>query len=350
MATYTEAPEDEYDVLIEGDLEDGDVKQRDRYNPELLSAQQVLQLCSAVFLVGLLDNLLTGFILVKYKGLKHVGNIYFLNLAVANFCFLLPLPFWAYTASQGESLGSLMCKILFGLHSASLYSEALFNILLIVQGYQMLLHVRRLSPACMTVLGGAMTSVLVWVMAILVTLPEFLFYKFQMEKQKDKCSFSRICFLPAKETVWKFLLMLKANILILIFPLLVLIFCFLRIRKVGRSFRERQYDLCKLAFIITGVFLLMWGPYTIALFLSTLYERLSVQDKNSYNLDTSVQVTQIIATIHCCVNPLLYLLFDRDFRKYLCSLLPWCKDIPFQPRIYSVGSTPREDHDCSTEL
>ncbi|XP_008825070.1 C-C chemokine receptor-like 2 [Nannospalax galili] len=349
MANYTEAPEDEYDVLIEGDLEDSDLEPRDRYNTELLSAQQVLQLCFTVFVVGLLDNLLAVFILVKYKGLKHVGNIYFLNLAVSNFCFLLPLPFWAHSIFRGESLSNLMCKVLFGLHSAGLYSEALFNILLIMQGYQMLFHVRWLSPALGTVPGGTITSVLAWVMAILVTLPEFLFSKFQMERQKDKCSFSRPHFLPVKETFWKCLLVLKTSILVLIFPLLVFIFCFVQMRNV-RSFRERQGDLRKLAFVITGVFLLMWGPYTIALFLSTLQEHMSLQNKNIYSLDTSVQVTQIIATIHCCVNPLLYLLLDRDFRKYLCSLFSWCKDIRSQPGFYSVGYTSREGCDCSTKL
>lgn len=348
MDNYTVAPENDYDVFITDDL-DCCVTEKPP-TPELVSAQQVLGFCSAVFAVGLLDNAVAVFMLVRYKGLKNVGSIYLLNLAAANLCFLLPLPFWAHAAALGESPGNGTCRVLVGLHSTGLYSETLFNILLLVQGYKVF-SPGRLSSALTSVPGSVVTSILAWVIAIALSLPESVLYQPQRGREKPKCAFGKPHFLPIEEPFWKHFLTLKMNILVLVFPLLVFIFCFGQLRKTQTT-RERQNDLRKLVLVITGVFLWMWAPYGIVLLLFEFREHLSLQDeKNSYHLEASIQVTQLIATAHCCVNPLICLLFDKAFTSYLCSLFPRCNDAPFQRRRGdSQRATPRSGRDQTVEL
>lgn len=347
MEDYSGAPEDEYDVLIHGDLDSGAADQA--LAPELLSARQVLQFCSAVFAVGVLDNALAVYALVKYKGLKQVGTVYVLNLAVSNLCFLLPLPFWAHAAVQGESPGNATCKVLVGLHSTGLYSEALLNILLLVQGY-LVFSRGRLWPTLTTLPCAVVTSLLAWVTAAALSLPESVFYQPRVERQKHRCAFGKPHFLPIGEPFWKHVLTLKMNILVLVLPLLVLILCCGQVWK-AQSFRERQQDLRKLAFVITGVFLLMWAPYNTVLFLSAFQEHLSLQgEQSSHHLDASIQVTQLIATTHCCVNPLLCLLLDPTFTRYLHSLFPRCINVPFQSGRDPPQAAPREGHDSPIEL
>lgn len=341
MDNYTVDPEDDYDVFING---------TDPVpTPEFLSAQQVLRFCCAVFAVGLLDNGLVVFILARYKGLRNLGNIYFLNLALSNLCFLLPLPFWAHTAAHGESPGNGTCKVLVGLHSTGLYSEMLSNILLLVQGYRAFSQ-GRLSSIFTTVSGGIVACALAWVVATALSLPESVFYEPRVEGRIHKCGFGKPHFLPIEAPLWKYVLTSKMNILALAFPLLVFILCYWQTRKTQR-FRERRCDLRKPALIITGVFLLMWAPYNIVLFLSAFQEHLSLQDeKSSHFLDASVQVTQLIATTHCCVNPFLYLLLDKAFTRHLRSLFPRCNGIPSQRNGGSQQAMPREDQDRPLEL
>ncbi|XP_012326207.1 C-C chemokine receptor-like 2 isoform X2 [Aotus nancymaae] len=344
MKNYTLAPEDEYDVFIGDELESDEAEQCDKYDAQVLLAQLVPSLCSTVFVLGMLDNLLVVLILVKYKGLKHTENIYLLNVALSNLCFLLALPFWAHT------VGNPMCKILLGLYFVGLYSETFFNCLLTVQRYLVFLHKRSFFSASRTVPCGIITSVLAWVTAILTTWPEFVFYKPQMEDQKHHCAFSRPPFLPADETFWKHLLTLKMNISVLVLPLFIFTFSYVQMRKTLR-FREQRSGLFKLVFAIMVVFLLMWAPYNITLFLSTFKEHFSLSDcKSNYNLDKSVYVTKIIATTHCCVNPLLYVFLDGTSRKYLCRLFRLCRDTPLQPRGESAQGTWREEPDLSTEV
>ena len=68
MANYTSAPEDDYDVFIEDDVSNNKIEPCTPYDPKILSAQLVPYLYTTVFLVGLLDNILVVFILVKCKG------------------------------------------------------------------------------------------------------------------------------------------------------------------------------------------------------------------------------------------------------------------------------------------
>ncbi|XP_014646851.1 PREDICTED: C-C chemokine receptor-like 2 [Ceratotherium simum simum] len=347
MANHTPT-EDDYDVLIEDDLKNNEIEQCDQYDNKILSTQLVPPLYTMVFILGLLDNLLAVLILVKHKGLKKVGNIYFLNLALSNLCFLVTLLFWAHSAARGGILGDPMCQILVALSSVGLYSEAFFNVLLTVQRYLVFFDVETLS----LVPCGIITSILAWITAVLVSLPEFMFYKPQMESQKYKCFFSKPHFLPADETFWNQFLTLKMNILGLLFPLFVFIFCYVGMRKTLR-FGESNYDIYKLVFAVMVVFLLMWGPYNVALFLSAFKEYFSLQGcRSSYNLDRSVQIVKIIATTHCCVNPLLYVFLDKEFRRHLCHLCYRCNSTPLQPTKRPTQHTQqhREEEDASTEV
>ncbi|CAH6777613.1 C-C chemokine receptor-like 2 [Phodopus roborovskii] len=347
MDYSTAAPEDDYDVLIQDDLDSHEPEQA--LTPQLLSAQQALQFFCLVFALGLLNNALAVFILVKYKGLKNVGNIYCLNLAVSNLCFLLPLPFWAQAAASGESPGNGTCKALVGLHSTGLYSETFFNILLLVQGYKLFSQGTQ-SSALTTVRSVVVTSILAWITAVTLALPESVFYQPHMERQRSNCAFGKPHFLPVGEPFWKYFLTSKTNILVLGFPLVVFIFCCAQMRKT-QAFRERQNDLRKLGFVIMAVFLLMWAPYNIVLFLSEFQEHLPLQDgKHSYHLDASLQVTQLIATTHCCANPLICLLFDKAFTRCLCSLFPRCSGSPSRSGADSQGAPPRRGHDQTFEL
>ncbi|XP_046293006.1 C-C chemokine receptor-like 2 isoform X2 [Marmota monax] len=219
MGNYTAAPDDEdYDVFIsdvpKNDDNEVEPPPCDRYMAQVLSAQQVLPFCGTLLVAGLLGNALFVFVLVKYKGLKYVEKTYFLNLAISKMCFLLFLPFWFHTALERRSADEPLCWVFAGLRAVGVFSEALFNTLLIMQRYVVFFHVRWLSPAFRTMPGTVITSVLMWVVAFLVTLPEYVLYQPQMGFQEDQwCSLSRSHFLPADETFWKHFLTLKMNIL-----------------------------------------------------------------------------------------------------------------------------------------
>ncbi|XP_004640829.1 C-C chemokine receptor-like 2 isoform X2 [Octodon degus] len=344
MANYTAVPEDEYDVLIDGDLSGEEVDTCDQAASAVLSARQVGQVCAGLFTAGLLANSLLLFILIKYKGLKHVENIFFLGVAFSNLCFLLPLPFWAPAGVHRGGLGGPECRVLATLHSFGLHGEALFNMLLTAHASQ----IRRLASAFRTVTNGVIAALLTCLVAFLVTLPEFVFYKPPPEDQNSRCSFSSPHFLPAEETFWKRIVTLKMNIVVLVCPLFCLLCgCLLQTRS-GQEQPERFRLVCG----VVAVFLLMWAPYNVALFLSAFKECFSLHGCESRSkLDVSVQVTKIIATSHCWVNLLLFVWLDRAFRRHLCDLFSWCGQSQPQPTVREpTQDTVTASQDRSTQL
>ncbi|XP_004368764.2 C-C chemokine receptor-like 2 isoform X1 [Trichechus manatus latirostris] len=343
MDNYTAAPDYEYDVLIEGDLKYDDLEQCDKYDGRALSPQLAPMLCS-VFVVCLLGNLLVVLILVKYKGLRQVENVYFLNLAFSNLLFSLTLPFRASAALSGRIRGDPMHTILIGIYTIGLYSEVCFNVLLTVHRF---LLQSSSSKACI-VFRSILTSVLAWTMSVLISLPECVIYRPQMEGLEDKYSFYILHLLPANKTFWKYVLTLKMNVLGLLFPLFIFIFCYVQMRD-RLTFRNSKNGLYKLVFTIMAIFLLMWAPYNIAIFLSSFKERFSLDDcKSSYGLDQGVQITEIIAATHCLVNPPLHVLFDQSFRRHLSHVLHLSKNTPVQPGKESGQDALRENHEYST--
>ncbi|KFO33255.1 C-C chemokine receptor-like 2 [Fukomys damarensis] len=344
MANYTVA-EDEYDVLIDGDLGGEEADVCDESGTAVLSALQAGQLCAALFAAGLLANSLLLFILIKYKGLRHVENIYFLNVALSNLCLLLPLPFWAAAAWRGGGLGRPVCGVLLALQSLGLHGEALFTVLLTVHASQ----VRGLSAGLRTATCGIALALLAWLTAFLVTLPELVFYKPPGDEQVSLCSFSSPGFLPAEETSWARVLTLKMNAVVLLFPLVVLLGVCL-----GRRSRQEQRERFQLVCAMAVVFLLMWAPYNTVLFLSAFKECFSLRGcKSDSQLDSGLQVAKLIATAHCWANLPLCALLDPAFRGHLCGLLPGCGHSGRQPSgRESLGDrgTPRDSQDLATRL
>lgn len=325
MDNSTEAPEDEYDVLIDGDLQSSEPPPCDMDAAKVLSPHLLQPLFFTVFTLGLLDNILLVLILVKQKGLKHTENLYLLNLAIANVCLLLSLPFWALGAWSEDHT---RCQTFTGLYWIGVHGEACFSSLLMVHSCSLALSPRQGGPsATRKVRRGVVTTMLAWILAVAMTLPESIFYKPPVEGQKLSCSFRRPHFLAVEETLWKRFLTLKMNILVFFLPLCVFVFCCsVRIRKPLRSGAGGD-GLCWLVLATMLAFLLMWAPFHVALFLSTFQECFPLQDcQSSHHLHASVQITKVIATSHGCVPPLLCVILHKPIRKYLSHLFhpSWC--------------------------
>lgn len=346
MANYTD-DDDDYDVLIYDPPSDNETFGQDGaepcppYDPAVLSARLLPQLYTAASLLGLLDNVLMVTVLLKCHRLRQVEHICLLNVAASNLCFLLTLPLRAHAASPGRALGRPTCTVLVTLTSVGLHSEALFAALLALQRYLLCFPARRLSPAARRRSCGGLASGLAWLAAALLALPEVLLCVLPGGGRGSRCPCSPPRFLPGQGSAWAPFLTVKVNVAGLLVPLLAFSVC---LGRLGKTLRKS--DLFRLVSAIVAVFLLMWGPHHVALFLSAFRDSFSLRDCGSrYHLDRCVQVTGIIASTYCCVNPLLFLLLDKALRR---GLRPDCCPLP--PPEGPAPDTPWEECDCSTHL
>ncbi|XP_074124119.1 C-C chemokine receptor type 3-like [Sminthopsis crassicaudata] len=308
----------------------------EKMNIKNLGAKFLPPLYSFVFIVGLLGNVMVVLILIKYKRFKSMTNIYLFNLSISDLLFLLTLPFWIHYARQNDWVfGHTMCKLLSGFYYMGLYSEIFFIVLLTIDRYLAVVYAVFALKA-RTVTFGIFTSIITWGLSALAAFPEFIFYESQKDMDKQICSPH---YPENNEDKWKRFHALRMNILGLAIPLAIMIICYTGIiKKLLRCRNDKKYKAVRLIFVIMIVFFLFWTPYNLTLLLSAFQASFFRGDcERSKQLDVAMQVTEVIAYTHCCVNPVIYAFVGERFRKYLCHffhrhiVVHLCNYIPFLP-------------------
>uniref|UniRef100_A0A8C5Q2L1 G-protein coupled receptors family 1 profile domain-containing protein n=1 Tax=Leptobrachium leishanense TaxID=445787 RepID=A0A8C5Q2L1_9ANUR len=279
------------------------------------AARFIAVLYIIVFLFGCIGNVLVLIILIKYKKLRNMTDIYLFNLAISDLIFVFSLPFWAYYMVYEWIFGDALCKILGGIYLIGFYGASFFIILLTLDRYLAIVHAV-FSIKARTIKSGIITSIVLWGVAILAALPGFIFHK--VEKQLYyTCS-------PQYNNIWKLFTALEMNVLGLAIPLFVMIFCYTRIIRTLLTCRniKKKHKAVKLIFIILVMFLLFWIPFNVALLLFTFPSLEALSNCEASNrLQKVIQWTEAISFFHCCLNPIIYAFVGEKYRNYLFVFL-----------------------------
>lgn len=68
-------------------------------------------LYATVCIIGIFGNTLVIYVVIRFSKMQTVTNIYILNLAIADECFLIGIPFLLYTMEIGSwKFGEYACK------------------------------------------------------------------------------------------------------------------------------------------------------------------------------------------------------------------------------------------------
>ncbi|XP_038246826.1 C-C chemokine receptor type 8-like [Dermochelys coriacea] len=267
-----------------------------------------------VFVFGLVGNSLVICVLMVCKKLTSMTDVYLLNLAISDLLFVFSLPFLAHYASGQWTFGNVMCKTVCGVYYIGFYSSIFFITLMSIDRYLAIVHAVHAQKVRTTMLS-IVISLAVWSVAIFASIPSIFFIQELNENDIVKCA----PYYQDNRTAWKLLTNSKVNVLGLLIPLGILIFCYSHILKnLQRCMNRNKYKAMKLVFVVVVVFFLFWVPFNIALFLDSLRSLHIIDDcETSKSLDLALQVTETISFIHCCLNPVIYAFVGEKFKKYL---------------------------------
>nr|6GPX_A Chain A, C-C chemokine receptor type 2,Rubredoxin,C-C chemokine receptor type 2 [Homo sapiens]6GPX_B Chain B, C-C chemokine receptor type 2,Rubredoxin,C-C chemokine receptor type 2 [Homo sapiens] len=332
-----------------------------KFDVKQIGAQLLPPLYSLVFIFGFVGNMLVVLILINYKKLKCLTDIYLLNLAISDLLFLITLPLWAHSAANEWVFGNAMCKLFTGLYHIGYFGGIFFIILLTIDRYLAIVHAVFALKA-RTVTFGVVTSVITWLVAVFASVPNIIFTKCQKEDSVYVCG-------PYFPRGWNNFHTIMRNILGLVLPLLIMVICYsgilktlLRMKKYtctvcgyiynpedgdpdngvnpGTDFKDIPDDwvcpLCgvgkdqfeeveeekkrhrdvRVIFTIMIVYFLFWTPYNIVILLNTFQEFFGLSNcESTSQLDQATQVTETLGMTHCCINPIIYAFVGEKFRS-----------------------------------
>ncbi|XP_070784677.1 C-C chemokine receptor type 3-like [Enoplosus armatus] len=291
-----------------------------------------------MFVFSVFGNGLVLVIIHRFEKLTTVTNILLLNLVVSSLIFMSSLPFMGiYMQLSNWIFGKVMCKIVGSVYYLGFYSSVLFLTLLTFDRHIAVVYslsASRLRNQSYAVISCAV----VWLVSGLACIKQMILHTSFIDFIDNKTYCQEYpgdlpnVNVEQLRTSGFYLQLL----LFLIFPLAVIIYCYVRIAiTVISSKIVTKFKTVRLIFIIVLLFFMCWTPFNIALLMHDEATTCEEARKRSYAL----HVTRNIAYIYFCISPIFYTFVGKKFQNYFRQLL--VKHFPGLKKHISVSRNSR---------
>ncbi|XP_071281680.1 relaxin-3 receptor 1 [Agelaius tricolor] len=294
---------------------------------------------SVVCALGLVGNLLVLYLMKSKQGWRKSSiNLFVTSLAVTDFQFVLTLPFWAVENALDFNwlFGKAMCKIVSYVTAMNMYASVFFLTAMSVARYRSvassLKNQRRRDP-----LGGCCSAkwlcALIWLSAVLASLPHAIFSTTATVFDDVLCLVKFPEGRGNNAQLWLGLYHIQKVLLGFLVPLVVISLCYLLLvrfishKHVGSTCSgpsiKRRSKVTRSVSIVVLSFFLCWLPNQALTTWGILIKLNVVHFSNEYFLSQVYlfPISVCLAHSNSCLNPILYCLMRREFRKALKNLL-----------------------------
>lgn len=245
-----------------------------------------------------------------------------INLTIADLAHVLSLPLRIHYYIQGDwPFGSVLCLLCFYLKYLNMYASIAFLVCISIQRCAFLMrpfrakHWKSRYDVCI--------SIAVWVVVGLCCSPFILMRKVSGNE-------TRHCFkdLPMRKLDFRLAIsmMAAAEVFGFIGPLIVIIFCTC---LIVNSLRQRTHKeqstgntrkALRMVRVCTGVFLFCFAPYHINfLFYLMVTQCIITNCEVSQAVKQFHPISLCMASLNCCLNPLIYYFLTTEFKQQLSS-------------------------------
>ncbi|XP_029481952.1 relaxin-3 receptor 1-like [Oncorhynchus nerka] len=308
---------------------------------------------SVVCTLGLIGNILVLYLMKSKQVWKKSSiNLFVTSLALTDFQFVLTLPFWAVENALDFTwlFGKAMCKIVSYVTAMNMYASVFFLTAMSVARYWSVasaLKSRRRRPRCCS---ARFMSIVIWVAAISAALPHAVF------STTATVSNEELCLVKFPDTVdaqfWLGLYHSQKVLIGFLIPLGIISVCYLLLlrfitsRNVNTSSAKRRSKVTKSVTIVVLSFFLCWLPnqaltaWGILIKLNVVHFSWAYYTTQAYVFPVSV----CLAHSNSCLNPILYCLMRREFRKALKKLF-WQITSPSVTNMRPFTATTKPEQD-----
>ncbi|XP_071331042.1 chemerin-like receptor 2 [Trachinotus anak] len=302
-----------YDYYLEyGDLEDLKVEHRQRETMHIISV--VIYIIS--FVLGLIGNGIVIWV-TAFKSKKTVNSVWLLNLAMADFVFVLFLPFYIDYILRDFHwyFGVIICKLNSFVSAMNMYASVLFLTVLSIDRYVSLVHLNW-SQRYRTVDRAWVICACIWALAGAMSCPALIFR--DTVRLHDKV----VCFNNyhvqdghTAAMIHIIIVVIRTTVgFLLPFTSVCVTGILLTIKVTQSRGSVRMSSFSKTVTAVILAFFLCWAPFhTFSLMELSIHSSLHLHNvlKAGFPLATS------LGFFNSCINPLLYMLLGKKVRHIL---------------------------------
>ncbi|XP_037547202.1 C-C chemokine receptor type 10 [Nematolebias whitei] len=298
------------------DEDDSGWCEADEQQERIIRMFQTCAFC-LIFLLGIMGNglVIATFVLYRRLRLRSMTDVFLFHLALADLLLLLTLPLQATDTHLGWIFPDFLCRATRACYAINTYSGLLLLACISIDRYMVVARAQemlRLRSRILT--AGKVAAVGVWIVAVLLSLPEILFSGVSWSGLQYYCGMQKSGQVKMATN--------GAIIAVFCVSLSIMVSCYTSIGWVlweGHVNRRgklwhRQRTL-KLMVALVLVFLIFQLPYTVVLSLKLAGQFCELLLE---------YVTCTLAYTRCCLNPILYALVGVRFRKDVMQLLHDC--------------------------
>ncbi|XP_054612998.1 relaxin-3 receptor 1 [Dunckerocampus dactyliophorus] len=308
---------------------------------------------SLVCALGLVGNVLVLYLMkCKQAWKKSSINLFVTSLAVTDFQFVLTLPFWAVENALDFTwlFGRAMCKAVSYVTAMNMYASVFFLTAMSVARYSSLasaLKGRRRRPVRCT---ARCVAASIWVAAACAALPHAVFSTTVTVSGEEDLCLVKFPDSDGSTQLWLGLYHSQKVLLGFVAPLAIisasylLLLRFITSKNINTSSAKRRAKVTKSVTIVVLSFFLCWLPNQ-ALTAWGILIKLNVVHFTYEYYTTQVYVFPVsvcLAHSNSCLNPVLYCLMRREFRKALRKLF-WRMTSPALTTIRPITGTTKPE-------
>lgn len=300
------------------------------HSSEMMTLRNVvLALYLITFVFGIVGNTLTIIVVVRYKKMHSVANLFMLNLAIADNLFVFNLPFMAHsTYSKQWVFGSVLCKLMSASYGTNLYASIFTMVLMSVD--RLLAGAWPLrSMQYRTVQKATVACALVWLTCIIIMMPYWMYadthsppngtQRCTVEWPKES-RLQHMWFWTNFELVMGFIL----PILLMMFSYGMLVHHLFHNQGI---FRDQSKTPIKrvtiMVSLVTVVFIICWTPYRILrynnmkqfVYFTSNSGALHPSNDDKMKLAIFNTIAQALVFLSSCCNPVIYGISSQNFSK-----------------------------------
>ncbi|XP_060105411.1 opsin-3-like isoform X2 [Heteronotia binoei] len=292
-----------------------------------------------ILLLGCLSNFLVVLIFARFRSLRTPINLILLNISLSDLLvcvFGTPLSFAA--SLRGRWLLSGAGCRWYGFANAFFGVVSLVSLsILSYERYVMVLQ-RHTKANVSSFQKSWLCIAISWLYSLIWTLPPFFGWSsYGFEGPGITCSITWHLRTPSNISY-----VICLFVFCLLFPLLTMMYCYGRIlqaiRLISRfhltSFQKREHHILFMVVAMVTCYLLCWMPYGIVSLIATFGKPGTITPAVSI-------IPSILAKVSTCVNPILYVLLNKQFYECFTILVKCGPALQHMKTSFEFKSEPR---------